>query len=110
MINIEELKPKIIKALKPLNVDKIILFGSYAYGTPNKDSDVDLYVVTNNDFLPQTWKEKSNIHLKVTNLLKDISSNYSTDVITHTRAMHKKFVEMDSMFSRKILQQGIVLL
>ena len=26
-------------------VEAIYLFGSYAYGTPNKDSDVDLYVV-----------------------------------------------------------------
>src|SRR3974390_718622 len=25
--------------------DKIILFGSYAYGTPNEDSDVDILVV-----------------------------------------------------------------
>ena len=25
--------------------DKIILFGSYAYGTPNEDSDVDLLVI-----------------------------------------------------------------
>jgi len=37
MINIEELKPQIIKALMPLNPDKIILFGSYAYGTPNEE-------------------------------------------------------------------------
>jgi predicted nucleotidyltransferase len=26
-------------------VESIYLFGSYAYGTPNKDSDLDLYVV-----------------------------------------------------------------
>ena len=26
-------------------VESIYLFGSYAYGTPNKDSDFDLYVV-----------------------------------------------------------------
>ena len=51
MINIEELKPLIIERLKPLNPDKIILFGSYAYGTPNEDSDVDLYVVTNDEYL-----------------------------------------------------------
>jgi predicted nucleotidyltransferase len=31
--------------------DKIILFGSYAYGTPNADSDVDLLMV-----MP-TWNE-----------------------------------------------------
>ena len=45
MINIEELKLQIIERLKPLNPDKIILFGSYAYGTPNEENDIDLYVV-----------------------------------------------------------------
>ncbi len=39
MINIEDLKLQIIEQLEPLNSDKIILFGSYAYGTPNEDSD-----------------------------------------------------------------------
>ena len=110
MINIEELKPLIVERLKPLNPDKIILFGSYAYGTPNEDSDIDLYVVTNDDFMPQTWEEKSGISRKISQKLKDICEQYPTDIITHTKAMHKKFVEMDSMFSRKILTQGIKLL
>ncbi|GMO32921.1 MAG: hypothetical protein Ta2B_13680 [Termitinemataceae bacterium] len=30
-------------------VDQIYLFGSFAYGTPHKDSDLDLYVVLKND-------------------------------------------------------------
>jgi len=30
-------------------VETIYLFGSHAYGTPNKDSDLDLYVVFKND-------------------------------------------------------------
>ena len=45
MIDIEEVKKEIIERLKPLNPDKIILFGSYAYGTPNEDSDIDLFLV-----------------------------------------------------------------
>ncbi len=45
MININELKPLIIERLKPLNPDKIILFGSYAYGTTNEDSDIDLFLL-----------------------------------------------------------------
>ena len=110
MIDIEQVKPQIIKLLMPLKLDKIILFGSHAYGTPSENSDIDLYIVTNDNFMPQTWKEKSNIHLKISKLLKNISEIYSIDIITHTRAMHNKFVEMDSMFSRKILQQGIKLL
>jgi predicted nucleotidyltransferase len=30
-------------------VEEIYLFGSYAYGTPHKDSDLDLYVVLKDD-------------------------------------------------------------
>jgi predicted nucleotidyltransferase len=39
----------IIEKLKKLNLYKVILFGSFAYGQPNKDSDVDLIVVTNDE-------------------------------------------------------------
>ena len=31
--------------IKTVPVEQIYLFGSYAYGTQNKDSDLDLYVV-----------------------------------------------------------------
>ena len=39
---LETLKEIIIKTVP---VEQIYLFGSYAYGTQNKDSDLDLYVV-----------------------------------------------------------------
>jgi len=39
---LEKLKELIINAIP---VEQIYLFGSYAYGTPRKDSDLDLYVV-----------------------------------------------------------------
>lgn len=35
--------------LKNVPTKQIWLFGSYAYGTPNKDSDIDLYVVMNDN-------------------------------------------------------------
>lgn len=38
------LTKRIIKVYKP---SKIILFGSYAYGKPTEDSDIDILVVTN---------------------------------------------------------------
>jgi len=34
MVDIETIKSEIVERLKPLNPNKIILFGSYAYGTP----------------------------------------------------------------------------
>jgi len=40
--NLDEISQVIAKTVP---VESIYLFGSYAYGTPNKDSDVDLYIV-----------------------------------------------------------------
>ena len=45
MLNIEKLKTEIVERLKPLNPNKIILFGSYAYGKPNENSDIDLFLL-----------------------------------------------------------------
>ncbi len=39
------IKKQIVQSLMPLNPEKIILFGSYAYGVPNEDSDLDICVV-----------------------------------------------------------------
>jgi len=49
-----------------------MLFGSYAYGVSNEDSDVDLLVVTNDDFIPQNFAEKNEAYLKVSNTLTEI--------------------------------------
>jgi predicted nucleotidyltransferase len=35
--------------IKTIPVERIYLFGSYAYGIPHKDSDIDIYVVMNDD-------------------------------------------------------------
>ena len=43
---LNKLKELIINAIP---VEQIYLFGSYAYGTPRKDSDLDLYVVLKDD-------------------------------------------------------------
>jgi predicted nucleotidyltransferase len=40
------IKDKIIEAVP---AEKIYLFGSYANGTPNRDSDYDIYVVIQNE-------------------------------------------------------------
>jgi len=43
---LDKLKELIINAIP---VEQIYLFGSYAYGTPHKYSDLDLYVVLKDD-------------------------------------------------------------
>jgi predicted nucleotidyltransferase len=103
----ENIKKQIIDALKPLDPEKVILFGSYAWGEPTKDSDIDLYIVTKDEFMPKNWREKSEIYIEYIQKLDELNSKYGLDLITHTKAMHQKFIEMDGMFCRKILRDGV---
>jgi predicted nucleotidyltransferase len=110
VIDIEKVKLEIVERLKPLNPDRVILFGSYAYGIPNEDSDIDLYVVTNDDFMPQTWKEKSEIYLQYSKKLRDMQKEIPIDIIVHTKQMFKKFKELNSSFYRYSILKGDVIL
>lgn len=105
----EDLKKQLVERLKEIAPYKIILFGSHAYGEPGPESDVDLLVVTEDDFLPKNFAEKNAIYLRVANTITEIEKTIPVDLIVHTKAMHKKFFEMGSMFSRKIAADGKVL-
>ncbi len=107
MVDIETIKLEILKRLEPLNLNQVILFGSYAYGTPHRDSDIDLYVVTNDDYIPQNFEERMNLKLTISKAVKDLQKIIPIDIITHTKKMHEKFVEINSSFSREILQNGV---
>ena len=71
---------RIKDALAPLHPEKVILFGSYAWGRPTPDSDIDLYVVTQDDFLPATERFYSAILLVFTNYRPKI---HDLEKLTH---------------------------
>jgi len=99
----------ILERLKGLDLHKVILFGSFASGQPREDSDIDLLVVTNDDFLPKDHREKSDLYLTVSNALTDLAGKMPIDLIVHTKAMYQRFIQLGSLFSKEILQKGIVL-
>ena len=45
---------------KGINISKIILFGSYANGTPDHESDIDLVIISN-DFDGKNIFERANL-------------------------------------------------
>ena len=45
MVDFEKIKPEILDSLRPVNADKIKLFGRYTYGTPDDNSDIDLFLI-----------------------------------------------------------------
>lgn len=71
-----------------LNPYRVILFGSYAYGNPHVDSDSDLLVVTNDQFIPATFKEKTDLYISVSNHILSISKQVPIDLIVYTLPMY----------------------
>jgi predicted nucleotidyltransferase len=49
MIGKDKISEIVKKIASGYNPDKIILFGSYATGNPNEDSDLDLFVIKDSD-------------------------------------------------------------
>jgi predicted nucleotidyltransferase len=79
--------------------DKIILFGSYAYGTPHEDSDVDLLVV-----MP-TWSQ----HSKSVQIRWRLAAPFPLDLLVRTpKEMAWRLAEGES-FTTTIVSQGKVL-
>jgi predicted nucleotidyltransferase len=106
MINIEELKPLIIERLKPLSPDKIILFGSYAYGTPNEDSDIDLFLLKDNIEI----ENMRNYKLELQKKLFDLQKKYLLGIdifVDSTQRMEERIKNVKDQFYDEILTKGI---
>ena len=105
MIDIEELKPKIIEALMPLKPDKIILFGSYAYGTPNEESDIDLFLLKDD----LTINETRHYEREAEKRLLDLQLHYKTNGIDILSAPTEYIKKREDYFYKvDILQNGKV--
>lgn len=100
---------EITEIFKQQGVDRVILFGSYAYGNPSLDSDIDLMIVVPLDTLPSTHREKMDLYLYYNQFIKKFRKIVPIDLIVYTKATYEKFIELDSMFSREITSQGIIL-
>ena len=100
---------QINQALKNLNVNKVILFGSYAQGTQTDNSDIDLLVVTNDNFVFQSFAQKMETKLKIAGALNSLRKIADIDLIVHTKPMFKKFVQLNSGFKNEILNTGSII-
>jgi len=83
-INKNELIQAINNSLTSIDAKKIILFGSYAYGNPNENSDIDLCIIE--DKIESKIKEKTKIRklLKGIKISKDILVEEEDYFLSHS--------------------------
>lgn len=100
MVKEEEIKQIALKIAQEYNPEKIILFGSFAWGKPNDNSDVDLLIVKNTE----------NVH----NLAMNIDGflfprSFPIDLIVYTPEQIKKEIDLEEPFILKATKQGKIL-
>jgi len=97
-------KPEIHKFAKQIarrfNPQKIILFGSYAYGKPTEDSDVDILVI-------MSFKGRN--PEKATEIWMATKPQFPVDIMVRKPGELKKRIEMGDFFFREITEKGVAL-
>lgn len=94
---IQEVAQKIAKEFQP---EKIILFGSYAWGKPGPDSDVDLFVA----------KETENTRESTRAISRAIFPRFfPLDILVYTPEQIKRREKRGDFFIKDILQKGRIL-
>jgi len=104
-----ELRHRIKESLAPLHPKKVIVYGSFARGEANHDSDIDLVVILDNGTMPQTYQERAANRLAVRQALDAVNRDHAMDVFVYAVPEWKRFQDLDSAFSREILSQGVEL-
>ena len=95
---IDEIVQKIVEGYQP---EKIILFGSYANGTPTEDSDLDLLIVK--DVEGPKYKRSSEVRRLLDGALIPM------DILVYTPQELDKWKDLPVAFEYQILKTGRVL-
>lgn len=104
MANLEldqKIKKEIVNRIRKLNPQKIIIFGSRAYGNVDEDSDLDLCVVEKN------VKNKLEEKKKIRELLKDLK--IAKDILVPTQKEYDFYKQEINSVYNDIDKKGIVL-
>lgn len=97
----KSLRPAIQRIVNELKPEKIILFGSYAYGSPNPHSDVDLLVImkTRASLKERSWA--------VSRLL--LPRPFPVDILVKTPKEVQQAIKAEDFFLKETLTRGKVL-
>ncbi len=94
---IRQVSDEIARRFQP---ERIILFGSYAYGTPTDDSDVDLLVI-----MPLPGKGRG----RASDIRSHLDVTFPLDLVVCDPEYLKQRIALNDFFLREITERGRVL-
>jgi predicted nucleotidyltransferase len=89
--------------LQAVPAEAIYLFGSYAYGTPDKDSDIDIFVV-----VPDGTAELSELYADIRGLIRKKKRRMELDLLMgHSSSFNRR--KNGPTLERVVAQKGSML-
>lgn len=104
-MNKKEYISLIVEKIKQENPEKIILFGSYAYGNPGNESDVDILVIKN---IEENKIRDFRIKLKLLLWEIVIKENVPVDILVDNLERINQRINDGDMFYKEIMMKGNV--
>ena len=96
----------IVEELKKAEPEKIILFGSYAYGEPNSNSDIDVFVVKDID-ASQVRDYRIDLRLRLWDIIK--KWNIPVDILVDSQERINQRIKEGDQFYKEIFTKGSIL-
>ena len=97
---LSEIVEKLKSEYKPL---KIILFGSYAYGNPTEDSDIDLLI------LKDTNKRRVDRFVQVKRIIYNPNCKIPVSPLVYSPEELEERLRIGDDFIKEIIQKGTIL-
>jgi predicted nucleotidyltransferase len=100
MVDVEQIIRFVNQVAETFRPQRVILFGSYAYGNPTADSDVDLLVV-----MPHTGAPSR----KASEIRTEIPRDFPCDLMVRSPKALRERIELDDFFLKEVTEKGITL-
>lgn len=101
MINLNQIEDVKCKLIKEFNPKKIYIFGSYAWGQPNEDSDLDIMVIIE--------KTQDKI-MSMRNGIKALRGvKFPKDLIVETEEEFENYSRENYRIENEILEKGYLI-
>lgn len=99
-IELEVIRLLVSKIVDRFHPQKIILFGSYAYGQPHPESDIDLLIIMKTELR----ESKQALHIR-----QFLNPLFGLDIILYTPEKMDQRLAWGDSFLSEIIERGIVL-
>ena len=100
---------QLLEALKQADPYRIVLFGSYAKGTADEDSDIDMLVILDNNDVAKTYEERLKKKLYINRLVRNINYKIALDILVYSKEEYKIVKNYGNYFIDEIENTGRII-